>query len=85
MPYTLLIDPTEACNPYCKECWAGKYQVNTLSVETIDCILNEVKALDIHFIAMSGGEPFTYAPLLDLAARHHDIAIMIHTNGTLNN
>ncbi len=31
---------------------------------------------------MSGGEPFVYPHLLDLAARHNDVAFMLYTNGT---
>ncbi len=83
VPYTILIDPTEACNLRCVGCWAGKYQVNTLPYETLDRILKEAKELGIYFIVLSGGEPFAYKDLLRAAEEHSDMAFMVYTNGTL--
>ncbi|NLN16974.1 MAG: radical SAM protein [Firmicutes bacterium] len=83
VPYTILIDPTEACNLRCVGCWAGKYQVHTLPYETFDRILKEAQELGIHFIVLSGGEPFAYKNLLRAAEEHPDIAFMAYTNGTL--
>ncbi len=83
VPFTILIDPTEACNLRCKGCWAGKYEVNVMSYELFDRILNEARELGIHFIVLSGGEPTTYPYLFDIASKHKDIAFMMYTNGTL--
>ena len=83
VPFTILIDPTEACNLRCAGCWAGKYEVSTLPYETFARILKEAKELGIHFIVLSGGEPFAYKDLLRAAEEHTDIAFMVYTTGTL--
>ncbi|MEW5920221.1 MAG: radical SAM protein [Bacillota bacterium] len=83
IPFTILIDPTEACNLRCKGCWAGKYDINVMPFDLLNRILNEAKALGINFIVLSGGEPTTYPYLFDLAAKHRDLAFMMYTNGTL--
>jgi len=82
-PFTILIDPTSTCNLKCAGCWAGEYaRHDELEPELLDRILKEAKELGIYTIVMSGGEPFVYPHLLDMAARHNDMAFMIYTNGT---
>ncbi len=83
LPNAILIDPTSACNLKCTGCWAGAYaKHDELEPELFDRILNEAKELGICFIALSGGEPFCYPHLLDIAARHNDMDFMPYTNGT---
>jgi MoaA/NifB/PqqE/SkfB family radical SAM enzyme len=84
IPHFLLIDPTSACNLRCKGCWAGEYpHHDILSYDRLDQLLVEAKELGIYWIVMSGGEPFLYPRLFDLAAKHNDMAFMLYTNGTL--
>lgn len=67
VPWTILIDPTSACNLSCEGCWAGKYEKgNSLDFDTIDRIINEAKELGIYFIVLSGGEPTVYPHLFDI-------------------
>jgi len=73
IPNTILIDPTSACNLRC----------DTLSYELVDRILTEAKELGIYWAVVSGGEPFLYPHLFELAKKHNDMAFMIYTNGTL--
>lgn len=83
VPITLLIDPTSACNLKCPGCWAGKYSKHDqLEPELLDRILDETKELGIFGIVMSGGEPFLYPYLLDMAEKHDEQAFMIYTNAT---
>jgi len=82
-PSFILLDPTEACNLRCRGCWAGKYQVRTLPWEVVDRVLNEAKDLGIHWVVLSGGEPFAYRHLRKMLAKHQDIMFMAYTNGTL--
>jgi len=83
IPSTILIDPTSRCNLRCDGCWAGAYPTReTLSFEEVDRIVKEAKDLEIHFIALSGGEPMLWPPLLDLCRKHKDVAFMMYTNGT---
>lgn len=83
VPFTILIDPTSACNLKCEGCWAGEYaKHDQLEPELLDRILREAKELGIYTIVMSGGEPFVYPHLMDIFERHNDLAFMIYTNGT---
>lgn len=83
VPYTILIDPTSACNLKCAGCWAGEYaKHDQLEPELLDRILEEARDLGIYAIVMSGGEPFVYPHLLDIAEKHNDMVFMIYTNGT---
>ncbi|MDI3548334.1 MAG: hypothetical protein PWR10_1986 [Halanaerobiales bacterium] len=84
VPWTILIDPTSACNLNCTGCWAGKYnKSDTLDFETIDRIITEAKELGIYFIVLSGGEPTVYPYLFDIFEKHSDVGFMMYTNGTL--
>lgn len=84
VPWTILIDPTSACNLNCTGCWAGKYgKSDTLEFETIDRIINEAKDMGIYFIVFSGGEPTVYPRLFDIFEKHSDVGFMMYTNGTL--
>lgn len=84
VPQLLLIDPTSACNLRCDGCWAGEYsKVDRLEPELFSRIITEAKELGIHWIVLSGGEPFCYPHLLDVIAEHPDTVFMVYTNGTL--
>ncbi|MDI9478258.1 MAG: radical SAM protein [Bacillota bacterium] len=84
VPWTILIDPTSACNLKCEGCWAGKYnKTDSLDFETFDRLISEAKELGIYFIVLSGGEPTLYPRLFDIFAKHNDVAFMMYTNGTL--
>ena len=86
IPFTILIDPTSACNLRCEGCWAGaQMKHDTLSYELLDRILTEAKELGIYWIVMSGGEPFAYPHLFEIAEKHNDMAFMLYTNGTFIN
>jgi len=54
-----------------------------MKFELMDRILIEAKELGIHFITISGGEPFYWPHLLRVLEKHDDMAFQIYTNGTL--
>jgi len=82
-PYLIVISPTMRCNLRCYGCYAGAYQWDAeLSPERLDRLVSEAKDLGIHFITISGGEPFIRSDLLDLFRKHQDVAFHIYTNGT---
>lgn len=84
VPNFFLLDPTSACNLACEGCWAGKYaKKNSLSFERLDRLFSEAKELGIYWAVMSGGEPFVYPHLFQLASKHNDMSFMVYTNGTL--
>jgi len=82
-PFLLVISPTMRCNLRCVGCYAGAYPWDgELAPERLDRLIAEAKELGIHFITLTGGEPFLRADLLDLLAKHADVAFHIYTNGT---
>lgn len=82
-PYLIVISPTMRCNLRCPGCYAGTYQQDEeLSPERLDQLVAEAKELAMHFIVISGGEPFLRPDLLTLFEKHPDVAFMIYTNGT---
>lgn len=84
VPNFFLLDPTSSCNLACKGCWAGRYAPkDTLDFDRMDRLMNEAKELGIYWIVISGGEPFMYPRLVELCAKHSDMAFMIYSNGTL--
>lgn len=83
VPHAILVDPTSACNLRCQGCWAGAYsQHDQLDYQRLDRLCSEAKELGIYWFVISGGEPFLYPRLLDLAAKHSDMVFMVYTNGT---
>jgi len=85
IPWTLLIDPTTACNLSCKGCWAAEYDKHqNLSFDELDSIISQGKDMGTHFFIYSGGEPLIRKKdLLKLAEKHQDCMFMAFTNGTL--
>ena len=87
IPWTILFDPTSACNLKCKGCWAAEYgHTLNLSNDDMEKIVSEGKALGTKFYLLTGGEPTTRMnDILALAKKHHDCYFHIFTNGTLIN
>ena len=58
IPWTILIDPTSACNLHCTGCWAAEYghKLN-LTYDELDSIITQGKKLGIYFYMYTGGEP----------------------------
>ncbi|HHP51161.1 MAG TPA: radical SAM protein [Moorella mulderi] len=84
IPNFFLLDPTSACNLRCQGCWAGEYEKHhSLDLELVDRLCREAKEVGIYWLVLSGGEPFCWPHLVEMAARHPDMAFMVYTNGTL--
>lgn len=58
VPWTILMDPTSACNLHCTGCWAAEYgnKLN-LSYEELDDIIEQGKDMGVYFYIYTGGEP----------------------------
>jgi MoaA/NifB/PqqE/SkfB family radical SAM enzyme len=85
VPWTLLIDPTSACNLHCTGCWAAEYgnKLN-LSLEQLDNIIKDANSLGIYMFLFSGGEPLVRKnDIITLCERHPDCYFASFTNGTL--
>ena len=85
IPWTILMDPTSACNLSCTGCWAAEYgNKNNLSYEDMDSICRQAKDLGIYFFIFSGGEPLVRKKdLIKLCEAHQDCYFFAFTNGTL--
>jgi MoaA/NifB/PqqE/SkfB family radical SAM enzyme len=85
IPWTILMDPTSACNLKCKGCWAAEYG-NKLNMdyETLDSIICQGKELGIYFFIYSGGEPLVRKKdIISLCEKHSDCVFLSFTNATL--
>jgi MoaA/NifB/PqqE/SkfB family radical SAM enzyme len=83
-PYLMVISPTMRCNLKCTGCYSANYQrADLIDTATFDRLLTEVKEMGIHFVVVSGGEPFIRGDLLRMFEKHHDILFMTYTNGTI--
>ena len=58
IPWTMLMDPTSACNLHCTGCWAAEYIAKlNLSYEKLSDIISQGKELGTYFYMFTGGEP----------------------------
>ena len=85
IPWTILFDPTSACNMHCIGCWAAEYGYkNNLTFEEMDKIVSQGKELGTYVYLMTGGEPLVRKDdILKLAQKHNDCYFHIFTNTTL--
>jgi len=85
IPFTILFDPTSACNLHCKGCWAGEYHKHeNLTYEEMDSIVTQGKKLGARAFMLTGGEPLIRKrDILRLAARHRECTFLVYTNATL--
>jgi len=84
-PAFFVISPTMRCNLKCYGCYAGEYSKKDsgLSFELVDRIISEGKEIGVHFVVVSGGEPFVREDLLEIYEKHDDVGFQIYTNGSL--
>ncbi len=85
LPWTILFDPTSACNLKCTGCWAAEYghKLN-LTFEEMDSIVTQGKELGVYFYLLTGGEPLVRKDdIIKLCEKHDDCGFHVFTNGTL--
>lgn len=85
IPWAILMDPTSACNLKCTGCWAAEYGNQlSMSLETLDLIIEQGKKLGVYFYLYSGGEPLVRKnDIIKLCEKHKDCIFAAFTNGTL--
>lgn len=85
IPWSILIDPTSACNLKCTGCWAAEYgnKLN-LTFEELDDVIKQGKKLGTYIYIYSGGEPLVRKDdIIKLCEKHSECAFLAFTNGTL--
>ena len=85
IPWTILFDPTSACNLKCKGCWAAEYGHSLqLTLDEMRSIVSQGKALGTHFYMLTGGEPLIRKKdIVILAKENPECTFLIYTNATL--
>lgn len=85
IPWTLLIDPTSACNLKCTGCWAAEYGDKlSLTYSQLDDIIMQGKKLGMYMFIYTGGEPLIRKDdIIRLCEKHSDSVFLSFTNGTL--
>jgi MoaA/NifB/PqqE/SkfB family radical SAM enzyme len=85
VPWAILLDPTSACNLHCTGCWAAEYgnRLN-LTLDELDSIVTQGKALGTYMYIFTGGEPLVRKKdVIALCEKHPDCEFLSFTNGTL--
>lgn len=85
IPWTILLDPTSACNLHCTGCWAAEYgnRLN-LTYDEIDNIIQQGKELGVYMYIYTGGEPLVRKKdLIRICEKHNDCVFLCFTNATL--
>ena len=85
VPWSILMDPTSACNLHCTGCWAAEYgnRLN-LSLDTLESIIQQGTAMGTFMYIYSGGEPLVRKKdIITLCERHPDCMFLAFTNATL--
>ncbi|MGN0599789.1 MAG: radical SAM protein [Oscillospiraceae bacterium] len=85
IPWTLVLDPTSACNLHCTGCWAAEYGSKlNLTFDEIDSIICQGKVLGIYMYIYAGGEPLVRKKdIIALCEKHSDCQFLAFTNATL--
>ncbi len=85
IPFTILFDPTSACNLNCKGCWAAEYGHSMqLSLDEMRSIVKQGRELGTHFYMLTGGEPLIRKnDIITLASENPECVFLIYTNATL--
>ena len=84
VPATIVISPTMRCNLRCVGCYAGNYtKDDDLTAEEVVWVIGEARELGTRFFVITGGEPFIYEPLFDIAEQFGDCFFQVYTSGHL--
>jgi MoaA/NifB/PqqE/SkfB family radical SAM enzyme len=85
IPFTILFDPTSACNLKCKGCWSAEYgQKHSLTLDEMRSIIFQGKEMGTHNYMITGGEPLLRkADIITLCRENPDCSFLVYTNATL--
>ena len=90
IPMFLIASITNACNLYCKGCYArangqcgSRTDTPLLTAGEWGEVFTQAEAAGVGFILLAGGEPMLRHDVLTEAARHESILFPIFTNGTM--
>ncbi len=84
IPWTILMDPTTACNLNCTGCWAAEYKSGLqMSNDLLDSIITQAREMGIYTFIFSGGEPLVRKKdIIRLCEENKNCIFLAFTNGT---
>ncbi len=84
IPWTILMDPTTACNLDCTGCWAAEYKSGLqMSYDLLNSIIIQAREMGIYTFIFSGGEPLVRKKdIIRLCGENKDCIFLAFTNGT---
>ncbi len=84
IPWTILMDPTTACNLNCTGCWAAEYKSGLqMSYDLLNSIITQAREMGIYTFIFSGGEPLVRKKdIIRLCEENKDSIFLAFTNGT---
>lgn len=81
-PPFLYVSIINSCNLRCQGCWVDvAVKQETLSLEAMNKLIHEAKAMGNVFFGIVGGEPFMHPELFEILESHPDCYFQIFTNG----
>jgi MoaA/NifB/PqqE/SkfB family radical SAM enzyme len=81
-PPFLYVSIINSCNLRCQGCWVDvSAKQQTISLDAMNKLIAEAKAMGNVFFGIVGGEPFMHPELLDILAAHPDCYFQVFTNG----
>lgn len=86
VPAILVVSATTGCNLRCSGCYAGVCSGGIgreMPLGALDRLLGEAGELGVSLVMLAGGEPFLRPGLLETAAGHPRLPVVVFTNGTL--
>jgi MoaA/NifB/PqqE/SkfB family radical SAM enzyme len=83
-PCIMVVSPTMRCNLGCDGCYSASYDHRgEITTERLDRLYTECEELGIHFVVVTGGEPYLRSDTLELFEKHPTLYFMTFTNGTI--
>src|SRR2546427_2145916 len=83
-PPFLFISVISSCQLRCQGCWVDvEAPSKSLSLEDMNCILDDAKRHGNSYFGILGGEPFLHPQLLDIFEAHPDCYFQVFTNGQM--
>ncbi len=83
VPPVLILSVTMECNLECMGCYSRDYdREGEFTLEEIDQVFHDAKALGINFFVLTGGEPLMKHGLLEVCYKHPELLFLLFTNGT---
>ena len=84
-PHLAAVEITNVCNLSCKYCYAssGPWETSSMSLDQVTYILEEIKAVNIPLLWITGGEPLLHPAIEEVLkeATKRDFYVIIATNG----